>query len=233
MRSLASKHCQGVKSGRLRPAHDFRLSHFNDGFTLLELIIALAIFSVVSVLAYGGLRSVQDTRNHVEESAGELARLQMAFTILSRDLRQGVARSIRDDFGDKQPAMIGMGSGFGNMLEFSRTGLRNPTGRPRSHLQRVAYGLKDNKFVRLSWPVLDRAQNSESAEMVLLEDVNSLELRFLHPVGRWQTEWPPLAADEEPEIPLPRAVEVSIEIEGWGRIVRLFRTPGASQPTTL
>jgi len=205
----------------------------HHGFTLLELIVALAIFSVVSMLAFGGLLTIQDSREHITQASTKLAKLQMAFTILERDITQIVPRGIRGEFGDPKSALIGGGQGVSQGIEFTRTGLRNPTGRPRSHMQRVGYTVKENNLTRLSWQVLDRAQDAEVAEMILLENVESLSFRYLDTANRWTNEWPPnLVELSEVSLQIPKAIEVTLDVEGWGTLLRLFRTSGERPPVT-
>ena len=69
------------------------------GFTLLELLVALAIFALVSVMAYGGLASVLDQQFATDEIAGQLARLQKTYLLLQRDFEQLVPRPVRDEYG--------------------------------------------------------------------------------------------------------------------------------------
>ena len=200
-----------------------------NGFTLLELLIALGIFSLVSVMAFSGMRAVQDSNEQVQQVSKELSKLQVAFLLMGRDMQQAVARSIRDDFGDVQAALTGSGSGFGNMLEFTRAGWVNPLGQQRSTMQRVAYGLKENNLVRISWLMLDRAQGSEPLEAVLLKDVKGFELRFLNLESQWVSEWPPQVFGEDEVAPsLPKAIEVTLEMEGWGKLVRLLPMAGSA-----
>lgn len=199
----------------------------SNGFTLLELLIALSIFSLVSVMAFVGFRSVQDTTAQVEQVTEELSALQLAFLVLGRDMQQAISRSVRDDFGDVQPALTGSSSGFGNMLEFTRTGWMNPIGQQRSVMQRVAYGLKEDNLVRISWPMLDRVQGAAPRESVLLKNVESFALRFLNVEQQWVSEWPPLVLPEDQPPALPQAVEVAMEVEGWGKLVRLFPLVGS------
>ena len=192
------------------------------GFTLFELLIALGIFAFVGVMAFSGFRTVQDTSGHMKGVASDLAKLQMVFSIIGRDVQQSVARSIRDDFGDTQPALVGAGSGFGNMLEFTRAGWVNPLGQQRSSMQRVAYGLKEENLVRMSWPMLDRVQGVEPRESVLLKDVKAFSLRFMKADRQWATDWPPLMTGETAPPSLPIAVEVTVELDGWGKLIRLY-----------
>ncbi len=196
----------------------------NTGFTLLELLIALAIFAVLSTLAYGSLRSALLNRELSQERTEQLARLQLAFLFIGRDLEQVVNRPIRDTYGDLQPALFTPQQRY--RLEFTRAGWNNPAQRRRSTLQRVAYSLEEGRLTRHSWWMLDRTDEKPTFSQPLLDDVKELELRFLDHGLKWSREWPLLSIDEEkPQPALPLAVEVIIELPEWGRIRRLFQLP--------
>jgi len=193
------------------------------GFTLLELLVALLIFAVLAVMAYGGLQVVLDAQKRTETQSMRLAELQTFFAILSRDIEQMIDRGIRDNYGQAQASLVGDRS----TLEFTRTGWRNPAGFTRSNLQRVAYVLDDDKIFRYGWVVLDRAQNSAPIETALLDYVNEIEVRFLDQKLEWQSQWPVLSSGSNNPAGLPRAVEIVVDIEGWGRINRLFSVVSA------
>jgi general secretion pathway protein J len=94
-----------------------------------------------------------------------------------------------------------------------------------------AYAYDDEQLVRYTWSVLDRAQDSEPLEQPLLEDVESMQLRYLDANKKWQDQWPDAAAgiDADPAdtLPvLPKAIEVTIEHTMFGTIVWLFQLPG-------
>ncbi len=197
------------------------------GFTLLELLVAVGIFSILAAMAYGALRTVLATRAHTDEQMQHLAQLQTAFTVMERDVEQTVLRTVRDEFGSPMPALLS-NVDTGTIIELTRMGWRNPTSQPRSYMQRVAYGLKDHTLVRRYWQELDRTQQSEPLETDLLPDVNGAEARFLDNTGQWQTQWPPLTASNQPltNVGLPKAVEITVDTKYWGKITRLFRVPG-------
>ena len=195
------------------------------GFTLLELLVALAIFSVVAVLAYGGLGTVLEQQGLTEENAERLGVLQKTYLIIERDIEQAVPRPVRDQFGDVQTLLVGGAAG----LEFTRGGWPNPLGHPRSSLQRIGYSLEDQELVRHSWLVLDRAQDSEALHQTLAGDITRFELRYLDGQDSWREQWPGEDAtgnSETPALELPRAVEVTLEHEYFGEIRWLFRLPG-------
>lgn len=193
------------------------------GFTLLELLIALSVFSILSVMAYSGLRMVLNAKERTEEQANRLVELQTAFMFMERDFELAVGRSVRDTFGDRQPAMVGGGFGAA-VVELTRSGYRNPTGAPRSSMQRVGYKLADGTVSRLTWAMLDQPNLSEAFERPVLKGVKKLELRYLDKTNSWQPSWPPSVGNSDPSI-LPKAVELTVELEGMGSVKRVFRVP--------
>ena len=64
--------------------------NFKRGFTLLELLVALSIFSILSVMAYGGLQSVITTKQSTEKAAERISEIQLVMMRISNDLRQAV-----------------------------------------------------------------------------------------------------------------------------------------------
>ncbi len=205
-----------------QPVHRLAGLAAGRGFTLLELLVAMAVFSVMSVMAFGGLRSVLDASQAAELRAERLGQLQMAFSVIGRDVEQAIGREIRDEYGDTQPPLRAGALADGSLLELSRAGWRNPAGAARSTLQRVAYRLEEETLYRDQWLVLDRAQDSASAEAQLLTGVTDVRLRFLDGELQWHNQWPPLNRTEV----MPTAMEIVLELGEWGEITRLFRTPG-------
>lgn len=193
------------------------------GFTLLELLVALAIFGLLATMSYSGLQTVMTQQSQTEVAADRLSELQKLYLIMQRDIEQVVQRPIRDEYGDEQPPLAG-----GETLQLTRAGWRNPTGRQRSSLQRVAYAYEDDRLVRYTWSVLDRAQDSEPLIQALTEAVESLQIRYLGADNEWKEQWPDTAAVIDPAIApssFPRVVEVTVEHENYGPIVWLFQLP--------
>ena len=196
-----------------------------QGFTLLELLIALAIFALVGAMAFGGLKGVLDQKEHTMAQSQRLSDLQKAYRIMQRDLEQMVNRKIRNEFGDQVDALVG-GSGF-NGVEFSRAGYANPAGFLRSDIQRVAYIPDQETLLRRTWRVLDRAQDTLPDEQVLVEGMQRFAMRFLDKDNEWQEQWPPqqnqISGSSTGEF--PRAVEVQLELEDVGTLSWLFPLP--------
>ena len=191
-----------------------------QGFTLLELLVALSIFSVLSVMAYGGLQTVISTKQSTDKEAARISEIQLVMMRISNDLRQTVARKIRDEYGDFLPAMQSSKNGDETM-SWTRAGYRNPAQLKRSNIQRVAYKLDKQKLFRMTWPVLDRAQDTEALEIEVLNNIESIEWRFLNNKAEWVLDWPEEEGGAETH-PLPKAIEFTFELQDWGKIRRLI-----------
>jgi len=193
------------------------------GFTLIEVLIALAVFSVMSVMAYGGLKTVLNARNGTERAAKRLSEMQMAFLLIQQDMQHMAPRSISGKYGMPERA-FSFGGGMEHLIAFTRGGNSNP-GRPRrSGLYRVEYQLEEGELKRLVWPTLDRVDGSVSQKMVLLRGVSDLSFAFLD--KEWSSTWPPPGAGAQTDMDaLPRAVEMAVVLDDWGTITRTFAMP--------
>lgn len=196
------------------------------GFTLLELLVAVAVFAILSAMAYGGLSNVIDNSRQTEASMERLQQVQLAMLKLSRDFTQLAQRQIRDEYGNTSGYILA-GEDGDIFIEFSRAGRRNPAEMLRSHLQRVAYKLEDNTLYRLHWPHLDRTQEMEPYENALLEDVENASVRFLDNNNEWHNDWPPFdAAGPGDDTSVIAAIEFTLELQDWGELVRLYPVSG-------
>src|SRR5690606_21267815 len=127
------------------------------GFTLLEMLVAVAIFAVVAALSYGGLIAIMQQYETTRDVQSRLQDIRRAVTLLERDLFQVRDRGIREAFqGDLLPPLRG-GVSDAFQVEFTRGGWRNPAALPRATLQRVAWRIEDDTLYRLHWVVLDQS----------------------------------------------------------------------------
>ncbi|KHL67981.1 hypothetical protein SF06_32950 [Pseudomonas flexibilis] len=193
------------------------------GFTLLELLIAIALFALLGVGTYRLLDSVLRVDEATRQQEQRLRELTRGMAAFERDLRQVLARPVRAPYGDSLAALLGEGRER-QTLEFTRTGWRNPTDSPRSRLQRVRWEVRDGYWERRYWPVLDQAQDSQPQVQQVLDGVSGWQVRYLDQDGNWQDSWPG-GVDEQSLGSLPRAVELRLEHRHYGVLRRLFRLP--------
>jgi len=199
---------------------------FQRAFTLVELLVAMAVFAVFAALAYGGLQSVIRQKTISDRSMARLTEVQRAMRTFSTDLEQLNPRPVRNSIGDAQEPALEAGPRAEFPLEMTRGGWSNPLGTPRATLQRVAYLIQDNKLVRLQWNVLDRTLANEPQRWDLLTGVKRMGVRFLDPERQWHDEWPPEGLDDLTRLRLePVAAEITLELNDWGTITRLLEVP--------
>jgi general secretion pathway protein J len=194
----------------------------SSGFTLIEVIIAMSIFAILAVLSYGGLHSVMSSKTRTEASLERLQELQMTMLTLSSDLQQLSERDAHDALGGVLHKVSTQSSEF--VVEFTRSGWRNPANLQRSTLQRVAYQLTDDSLIRVYWPHVDRANDDSRVERTLISNIESIELRFLSSENEWNENWPSATAlTSGAQITLPAAIEVTLKMNDWGEIKRLLK----------
>jgi general secretion pathway protein J len=195
------------------------------GFTLIEILVAVAVMAVMGIMALVGLNTVIDQQAIATAQADRWSKVQFTLRMLTQDLSQLHPRGIRAD--STLLASIDADPNSAYPLEFSRGGWNNPAGLPRGTIQRVAYEIEDDKLFRLHWSVLDRTLSAIPIRNELVDGVEEIELRFLDDSGQWQPSWPPLGVPPDAALSMrPRAVEVKIHLEDMGEIWRLVEVSG-------
>jgi len=195
------------------------------GMTLLELLVAMAIFALLGTAAYTAVQQGIATQGRLKETRDFWRRLESVFALIERDLDQASDRRPRAP--GRQQALAfqtGRGSlgGSGEALfRFTRGGHSSFREGPVSPYLRIAYGFREGELERAAWPRLDAPAGLEPREATLLSGLTDVRVRFLRPVeNRWAETWPPAMAEESPA--LPAAVELTLEFEDHGRYQRLF-----------
>jgi general secretion pathway protein J len=202
------------------------------GFTLLELLVALFIAAVMFAMGYGAITQALTSRDSLKEQQAHLLELQTAVRVLEQDFMQLAPRPVRQAIGDEpaQPALLGAVPGTQPIVALTRGGWANPAGLQRPGLQRVAYFLENGTLRREYWNVLDPTLASTTTKRDLMTHVKAVTLRYLDQAHQWQEQWPPgTAAIRTQEWTLrqrPLAVEITLDTEGWGKVVRIIEIAG-------
>lgn len=197
------------------------------GFTLVEVIVALFIFSMMATVAASGLWMVIKTNNRMSAYTLQLQQLQITMTIMEQDFTQVVNRQVQDGTGRLEAAFIGRIKDQ-PYIEFTRMGFSNPLMmNHRSTLQRVAYTLEGEDLLRLTWPMLDRAPTTTVQKRILLKQVSAFKIRYLAENNTFYDSWPPsIQGYSIIQHPLPKAIEITLTGSN-GSITRLFLLSGA------
>lgn len=215
-----------------------RANNSPAGFTLIEVLIALAITAFVSAIAYTSLSTTLVGVESTRATSDRTYEVNRAWMIITRDIRHFVSRPVRDEFGEMEPALVG-GPAARFALSFTRSGWHNPNDNLRSNLQRVNYRVEEGALWRDSYPVLDRASDSAPREVKLLDDVEYLEFGFLGSLSEvqsgnntvaletrdWSESWVADTSSPDSELVPPLALELRLLLEDWGEMRRLYALP--------
>jgi len=195
---------------------------FSKGFTLIEVLVALAIFGILSVIAYMALGQTLSNADLLTDRMERLKAIQMTVRYLDSDLMQAAPRPVRDVLGDGYVPAVRTSLASEFALEVTHGGWSNPAGLPRGTLQRSAYRLEDGELIRYHWRVLDRTINNEPIATVLLDGVDSIVFRYLGGGDEATEQWPPINTPGPAGFRLrPRAVEIVLTLTDEGEIRRL------------
>lgn len=193
-----------------------------NGFTLIEVLVALAVFGVLSVMGYMALGQTLSNADLLQERMQRLEAIQRTIRFLDSDLMQTAPRPVRDLLGDGYEPAIRSSFGSEYALEVTHAGWSNPAGLPRGTLQRSAYRIEEGELIRYHWRVLDRTINNEPIRTVLLDGVEGIEFRYLTTDGEGSEQWPPTNVPGPGGFRLrPRGVMVVLTLTDEGEIRRL------------
>ncbi len=189
------------------------------GFTLIEVLIATAIFAVISAITFQGIQSSIEVKGRVEGRAREFVEMQLLWTVLFQDFLNMTRRPIRVE-GDSEPYPafdLDPEDDEDCAVSFTRAGLKRSTALPAG-MQRLSYCLKGDGLYRVVWPVLDRPSDVQSQESLLLEGVASFDVfpvpENFDPTAEKEGSSSPTQVPISKKEELPVAVRVVLEVEG-------------------
>jgi general secretion pathway protein J len=196
------------------------------GFTLIEILSALLVLSLLALMSYRGLGAVLDAREHTRYETDKWRRVATFLARFERDVQLAAPRPVRSA-STSTDTTIGATAGTspawrGDVitteqarLEFSRFAATEGVDTAR----RIAYRLNEKNEVELwLWPGLDIAPDASPARYPVLAGVNTFELQYLNPALVWVDVWPSSPTDP----PVPQAVRLRIVLASSEEIVRVF-----------
>ena len=187
------------------------------GFTLVEVLLALAIFGVIAVLAYRATAALTEGEARLSAEARRWRTLEALFTRFEADIRQAVPRGSR--VGSRiEPAWLALpADGAGNAaLVFTRAGAEFADD-PGLAGQRIGYRLRGHAVEIAYWPRVDNAADVQPAVYTLADGVSGFRVAYLGRAGAWRDSWPVPG-----ESALPRAVRVDLTLDSGEAVERWF-----------
>ena len=197
--------------------------HRSQGFTLIEVLVAMSVFAVMTILAYMSLGQTLANAEMLGERMDRLQAIQRTMRYLSNDLSAASPRPVRSELGDTYLPAVMVSAANDFVLAVTHGGWSNPAGLPRSTQQRSVYLLEDGKLFRVYYNVLDSTYSNNALSTEILDRVESIEFRLLQDNGETTNQWPPSGAQGlSAERMRPRAVEIILTLEGEGEIRRII-----------
>lgn len=187
------------------------------GFTLLEVVVAIAIFSLLGLATYQLLDRVMRSDQRIQTQEQQLRHLQRALGLLERDLIQAQRHALKDDHSHSQ-ALVSQPQG----LRVLRGGWRNPLEFPRSDLLQANHRLSDGEWLRETQGL---EPGSISQAQSLLSGVELIHLRFIDGQGQAHDSWPVGSQ----ALSLPAAVDIALNAPGYPNIRRVILLPGGTE----
>lgn len=193
------------------------------GFTLIEMILAVAIFALVGVVSAGMLDNVSTANEISVNHAERIEEVQRTLLTIERDLRQASNRQVRVEGNKPTDAMMSHGElildSQSQVLAFRKVGWTNPMNMlPRSEVQSIAYRVVDNTLERLHFDYPDPVMGQEYKIRKLLTGVEEIRFEFHPGIGnKWLKKW----GKKE----LPPGVAMTIVMEDMGELRRVLMLP--------
>ncbi|WP_428809634.1 type II secretion system minor pseudopilin GspJ [Vibrio lamellibrachiae] len=200
-----------------------------QGFTLLEVLVAMGIFAALSVSAYQVVDQVRLSNAMSLERGERLKELQRSLVIMDSDFRQIATRQFRtngEQGGDQEGVQLLQWQDY--LLEsdskgvlFTRLGWHNPQQQfPRGEIIKVGYRIKDKTLERVWWRYPDTPIGQQAVVTPLLTEVEAFSMRFYYQ-GSWIEEW-------SVEQALPQAIALELELTDYGKIERVYLVASGS-----
>ena len=199
-----------------------------SGFTLIEILAALAIFAIMAVLSYRALAAVLDSRAQLNAETEKWRNSALFFTRVEQDLQSFLNRPVRSP-DDLQAAAFSVNpdSTAESTLTFTRGGFAQAEGTLAAP-QRVGYRLREAHVELLLWPALDSAPRATAQAFMVLPNVSDFKVRALDARGIWHERWPvPSNQTGNPPEFSPTLVEMRVTLNSGEMLTRLFAMRGA------
>ena len=196
---------------------------FINGFTLLEILIALMIFAIIAAMTSSAIYYAFNIRERINIQSELLGNIQMVLTLLEKDIKQVISRSVSNN-NINYPAFIGRI----DYIEFTRDGLFISSNNKNTHLQRIAFKCNHNKLIRRSWTTLDTPKRDSFIDQIMLENVKKCQFSFLDTKLQIIKFWPKKTTTkiQSTEV-LPKAIKFDLSLPKFGDASLLFILPAA------
>ena len=190
-------------------ATDPRNFRGQGGFTLVEILVALMVMAVLSVLAYQAFDGLLAMENRSKEAFLDDNRRSLAMSVILNDFLHMRSRPVRDQLGGIREAYLAPSGAYA--VEFTRGGLPDFAGMAGG-IQRLAFRVEGGRLLRTAWRTADAGTAPETEDQVLATGIRALRVEQLDAGNRFVPRWPPVNEYSDPGR-LPSMVRVTLVTE--------------------
>lgn len=178
-------------------------SNFKNGFTLIELMVAILIFSIISIISYRTLSSLVATKQIVSSTQEKWSGIGSAVNWLNTSWNHAMPIVVRDENGTLIPAVIGknkLSGNFDSQLEITLSGYIRDPNYGSTPPKRLGFRFTNGQLFLVTWPVLNRVRTTEPQLDLLMDNIADFVVEFLYPDKIWRDIWPQnnMAIDQMP-----------------------------------
>ena len=192
----------------------------NRGFTLIELMIAIMIFAIISVISYRIITALLITKQVVTNAQNKWGNLAHSINRMSTAMNSAIPLVVRDADGSVLPAIMGknkLQQQFDSQLELTMSGRIGDPVYGTAPPKRVGFRFINGTLYEVSWPVLNRVITTNPRVDILLNNVASFTVNFLYPDKQWRDTWP---LDSSSITQLPAGIKIEIQMNSGEKIMR-------------
>lgn len=213
----------------LGAANDKMTTKGTHGFSLLEMLVALSIFSILSLIGMVVLRSYTDGQMSLKFADEQISQIQLVSNIVRDDLTAAIIRPVRGPLGGAGSYFKGgmqeprFGAEQVPLLQFVRGGNRaSEFDDTSTSIQSLEYWYANGNFIRRSYVKPDATEETPVVEQTLLDGLDNITTRF-RVQGTWVDGLQSIAGSRQS---LPELVEITFTFNNNETLTRLF-TVGA------
>lgn len=189
------------------------------GFTLIELMIAILIFAIISVISYRTISALLTTKKIVTDAQEKWGGLAKAISKINNYALRTIPLVVRDENGNLMPSISSkskLTTNYDAQLEMTISGYIGDNIYGVTTPRRVGFRFINNKLYLINWPVLNRVLSSVPRIDLLLDNVQSFTVQFFYPDMQWHDNWPMVNTSDTNAIPdqaaLPKAIKITIKM---------------------
>ena len=185
------------------------------GFTLIEVLVALAVLAVFATFAWRATASLVEGEARLASEARRWQTRDARYARIEADVRAAVPRAVRVPGGREQAWAGGIDAYGQSTFAFTRAG--GDPGEPGAEGVRLAYRIRGGTAEILYWPTLDRGAGAVPVAYALADGIARLDVRYADDEGAWTDRWPPARSEA-----LPRALVVAFTLADGARLERFI-----------